>query len=673
MRFLFFILFASTTALIAQPSNKLELLDIYDLEYISDPQISPDGKQIIYVRNFKDVMTDRNLSNLWITDYDGSNNRPLTQGNQNDHSPRWSNDGNKVVYKSNESGKTQLYLYSLTNKSTMKLTNSNLGFGGVTWSHDDEFLAFTQFTPVEKNMTVKMPKKPKGAKWQDPPKYIDDLVFKRDGAGFVKPGYAQIYTLPISGGTPRQVTFGEYNNSTPAWSADGNSLIFSSNRNKDRDMKPSNSDLHTLNLITLETTQLTDRLGPENNPKISPDGKTIAFRGYDDKFMGYQLDRLYTCNLDGSNLKLISGNFDREVDNITWATDGKSIYFQYDDKGNTKLAKISLSGNVTDFVSDVGGLSFGRPYSGGQHSVSGNGKFAYTFSNQLGPAELGTWDAKSKARQLTAVNKDVFAYKKPSPIEEIWFKSSHDQRDVQGWIVKPPNFDPNKKYPMILEIHGGPFTNYGFRYSSEVQLYASAGYVVLYINPRGSTSYGEEFGNLIHHNYPGQDYDDLMSGVDALLAKGYVDEDRLFVTGGSGGGVLTAWIVGNTDRFRAAVVAKPVINWYSFALYADISAFVSQYWFPGMPWDHTEHYMKRSPISLVKNVKTPTMLLTGEVDYRTPMAETEQYYTALKMLGVETALVRIQGASHGIASKPSNLIGKVTAILQWFEKYDQSN
>ncbi len=202
-----------------------------------------------------------------------------------------------------------------------------------------------------------------------------------------------------------------------------------------------------------------------------------------------------------------------------------------------------------------------------------------------------------------------------------------------------------------------------------MQLYAREGYVVLYTNPRGSTSYGEEFGNLIDRNYPGQDYDDLMSGVDAVLEKGYIDENNLFVTGGSGGGVLSAWIVGKTDRFRAAVVAKPVINWYSFVLYADGPAFFYKYWFGNLPWEDPEAYMNRSPISLVANVRTPTMLLTGEEDLRTPMAETEQYYAALKLMKVETAMVRIPGAYHGIAARPSNLIAKVVYILHWFEKH----
>jgi acylaminoacyl-peptidase len=318
---------------------------------------------------------------------------------------------------------------------------------------------------------------------------------------------------------------------------------------------------------------------------------------------------------------------------------------------------------------NVGGLSIGRPYGGGQFSVAENGRFAFTLSRPDRPADLAVGSRGNEAKQLTSLNEDLFGHKELGEVEEIWYDSSYDVRKIQGGICKPPGFDPSKKYPLILEIHGGPFANYGDRFSAEVQLYAAAGYVVLYTNPRGSTSYGEEFGNLIHHAYPSQDYDDLISGVDAVIAKGYVDENNLFVTGGSGGGVLSAWIVGKTDRFRAAVVAKPVINWYSFVLTSDNISFYWQYWFPGYPWDNLEHYMKRSPLSLVGNVTTPTMLLTGESDFRTPMAESEQYYSALRLRKVPTALVRIPGASHGIANRPSQLMAKVAHILEWFEMY----
>ena len=235
--------------------------------------------------------------------------------------------------------------------------------------------------------------------------------------------------------------------------------------------------------------------------------------------------------------------------------------------------------------------------------------------------------------------------------------------------MTPPDFDAAKDYPLVLEIHGGPFTAYGPHFSVEAQLYAAAGYVVLYTNPRGSTSYGYDFANEIHHNYPGQDYDDLMSGVDAVIERGYIDTRQLFVTGGSGGGVLSAWIVGNTDRFAAAVVAKPVINWISEALYSDISTTVPGYWFEKFPWEDPQEYWRRSPLSLVGNVSTPTMLLTGESDHRTPMPESEQYYQALKLRKIDSALVRVPESSHGIASRPSNQIAKVDSILAWFARY----
>lgn len=649
----------------------LELLDVFDLEYISDPQISPDGQHIVYVRNFKDIMTDGNRSNLWIINYDGTNNHPLTTGNQNDASPRWSPDGKQLLYLSGKDGSPQLYLRWMENGAEAKLTNFTSSPGSIKWSPDGKWIAYTSQVEVDANSIVKLPKKPKGAEWIDSPIFIDKLTYRRDGGGFVKSAYSQIFVLSSDGGHPRQITSGDFNHGGQfSWSPDSKSIIFSANRHKDWEYDQANSEVHEINLTDGTLKTLTSRKGPDNSPMVSPDGKLIAYLGHDEKYMGYQIDYLYVMNRDGSNARKVSGKLDRQVSGIKWNSDGKSLFFQYDDQGNTKLAHITLDGNYTDITNNVGGLSLGRPYGGGVFSAAKNGRLAFTHSEPDHPADLAVVDAKAgKAQRLTKVNEDLFSHKKLGEVEEIWYKSSFDGQRIQGWICKPPDFDPNKKYPLLLEIHGGPFANYGWRFSTEVQLYAAAGYVVLYTNPRGSSSYGSDFGNLIHHNYPNQDYDDLISGVDEVIAKGYIDEDQLYVTGGSGGGVLTAWIVGKTDRFRAAVVAKPVINWYSFVLHADGPSFFYKYWFPGFPWDHLEHYMKRSPISLVGNVKTPTMLLTGEQDYRTPMSETEQYYAALKLQKVETAMVRIQGSGHGIANRPSNLMSKVAYILAWFEKH----
>ena len=479
----------------------------------------------------------------------------------------------------------------------------------------------------------------------------------------------QLFVLSAEGGTPRQLTHGPYSVGSATWTPDSQFLLFTSNRRQDWEYDPLNSEIYELSLAEGSIRALTDRQGPDRSPEVSPDGKKIAYLGFDDRYQGYQVTQLYVMNRDGSGKRVVAADFDRGVANIQWSEDSQGLFFQYDHQGNTKIAYVSLAGKVETLAADVGGLSLGRPYSGGDFSVAPGGRFAFTYGRPEHPADIAVGEPGSKVRRLTRLNEDLLAHKTLGQVEELWWESSYDGRRIQGWIVKPPGFDPEKKYPLVLEIHGGPFANYGDRFSAEVQLYAAAGYVVLYCNPRGSTSYGQEFGNLIHHNYPGQDYDDLMSGVDAVLAQGYVDPENLFVTGGSGGGVLSSWIVGKTGRFRAAVVAKPVINWYSFVLTSDGARFFYKYWFPGFPWDHPEDYLKRSPLSLVGNVTTPTMLLTGEQDYRTPMAESEQFYQALKLRKIDTALVRIQEASHSIAARPSNLIAKVSYVLAWFEKY----
>ena len=665
--FIVFTILLSINIIYSQSNNKFKPIDVFSLEYVSNPKISPDGKKVLYVRNFKDIMTDKNHSNIWIIDFDGKNNTPLTTGNKNDFDPTWSNSGDKFTYKSNSDDTVQLYLYVLGQKSNQKLTNLQNSVSSVDWSEDDKYLVFTSFVEKPSVSLIKMPEKPKGAKWNDPASEIDGIKYRSDGRGYLNQGFSQVFILPTEGGTPRQITFLNNNASSPKWLAK-NKIIFSANLHEDSDLEPRNSEIYSINIISEKITPLTTRLGPDYSPVVSPDKKEIAYLGFDEKYLGYQQSNLYIMSNNGKEIRNISENFNRNISNINWSADGKGLYFQYDDKGMTKLAYMSISGKLKNIVDQLGGMTLGRPYSGGTYSISKNNRYAYTLGNVYSPSDLAV-GYNTSFKRLTALNKDLFDHKELGNVEEVWFKSSFDERQIQGWLVKPPNFDPSKKYPLILEIHGGPFSNYGFRFSAEIQLFASKGYMVLYTNPRGSTSYGKEFANLIHHNYPNQDYDDLMSGVDHILKRSYIDEENLFVTGGSGGGVLTAWIIGKTTRFKAAVVAKPVINWYSFVLYADNINIYYKYWFPGAPWDNLEHYMKRSPISYVANVKTPTMLLTGEQDFRTPIAESEQFYAGLKLNKVESMLVRIPGASHGIAARPSNLITKVNAITAWFEKY----
>lgn len=669
---LFCVLWAAGYPILAQPSvfEKFEPKDIFQLEWASSPEISPDGETIVYVRNSNDIMVDRTRSSLWMLNFDGSEHRPLTTGREDAGSPQWSPSGDRLLYtSSDEDDRTQLFVRWMDTGQTAKLTNLTQSPSSLSWSPDGQWIAFTMLVPEKKEPMIQMPEKPEGAEWSEPARVIDSVVYRADGRGFLKPGYSHIFVLSAEGGTPRQITSGNYHHDGPlSWTPEGEHILFSANRHEDWEFQPQNSDVYRISVADGKITPLTDRYGPDRSPIISPDGQMIAYLGYDDRHQGYQLTDLQVMNADGSGERLVSADFDQDISNIYWAEDSRGLYFQYDDQGNTKLGLIDLEGNVRTLASNVGGLSIGRPYSGGTFSVAKNGNLAFTLTSPYHPADVAVV-RRGEIQRLTRLNEDLFGHKELGQVEEIWYESSYDQRSIQGWIVKPPDFDPSQKYPLILEIHGGPFANYGDRFSAEIQLYAAAGYVVLYTNPRGSTSYGQEFGNLIHHAYPSQDYDDLMSGVDAVIELGYVDPGNLFVTGGSGGGVLSAWIVGKTDRFRAAVVAKPVINWYSFVLTSDAYNFFAKYWFPAFPWDDPQHYLDRSPLSLVGNVSTPTMLLTGEEDYRTPMSESEQFYQALQLRKVESALIRIPGVSHGIARRPGNLISKVAHILAWFDKY----
>jgi len=644
--------------------------DVFGLEYASDPQISPDGQRIVYVRQSMDIMTDRERSNLWIVDSNGTNHRAIASSSENFFSPRWSADGTRLAYASTEEGSVQIYLRWMDSGQVARLTDLTSSPSSLSWSPDGRMIAFTM--PVAAEAAIPfgvLPKQPEGAQWAPEVRVIDTLNYRADGQqGFLPAEYEQVFVIPADGGTPRQLTSGNFDHgSALSWSTDSKTLYLATNRSEGWEYEPLEADIYALSLADGSMQRLTDRVGPDFSPEVSPDGTLIAYLGFDDRQMLYENTGVYSMKIDGSNKRLISNGLDRSVDAIEWAADGKGLIIQYDDGGESQIAHLSLSGELNTLATNTGGTSLGRPYAGGSFSVAKNGQIAFNQASIQRPAELAVMDKRGQSRLLTHLNEDLLAHKTLGKVEELHVASSFDGRDVEGWILYPPNYENGEKSPLILEIHGGPVANYGPRFSAEGQLYAAAGYVVVFMNPRGSDSYGAEFVNLIHHNYPSQDYDDLMTAVDTLIERGIADPEQLYVTGGSGGGVLTAWIVGKTDRFRAAVVAKPVINWTSFNLTSDGPAYFSRYWFGAYPWEDQEQYWKRSPLSLVGNVTTPTMLLTGESDYRTPIGETEQFYLALKLQKVDTAMVRIPEASHGIANRPSNLIAKVVNILGWFE------
>ncbi|MGB5581473.1 MAG: S9 family peptidase [Woeseia sp.] len=645
-------------------------LDVFELEYATNPQISPDGSQIIYERRSNDIMIDATRSNLWLIDVKSGEQRPFVSGLESASSPVFSPDGKRIAWLQSTEQGSGIYARWLDGGGTALLATLREDAASLSWSPDGRHLAFVMSVPAETKPLAKPPEKPEGAEWAEAVKTIDSVLYRRDGEGFVEPAYAQIFLLPADGGTPRQLTSGDFMHEGPlSWSLDGAQILFSANRDANWEYEPMDADIWSVSVVDGELRRLTTAAGHESAPRVSPNGRRVAYLYQHNRKVPYRNSVLHVMDSDGSNDAAITADLDRSVSNVQWAANGRSVYLQYDDHGETQVARVTLDGDVTTVATGLGGTTLGRPYLSGTFSVAGNGTVAFTKGTPYRPADIAIAERRG-SRVLTALNDDLLADRTLGQVQEIRYASSLDGAEIQGWYITPPGFDATRKYPLILEIHGGPHLAYGPQFSAEMQRYAAEGYVVFYDNHRGSSSYGEAFGLLLHNKYSSEeDFADHMSGVDALIARGFIDADNLFITGGSAGGIATAYAIGLTNRFRAAAVAKPVINWISKTLTADSYVYQTQFQFPGMPWDEFAHYWQRSPLSLVGNVKTPTLLLTGEEDQRTPISETEQFYQALKLRKVDATMVRIPGSGHGIAGRPSRLVAKVDNILAWFARY----
>lgn len=653
------------------PSRVFGPRDLFGLEYASDPQFRPDGGAIAYVRVANDIMTDRGRRAIWLIDPKTGAQSPLIADDRSNSRPRWSPDGQRLAYVVSGPGGPQIHVRWMTSGRSAQVATLEQAPSDLAWSPDGKSLAILMLTADEPAKLGAPLAKPEGASWAPPLKVEDRMTWRADGDGELKPGFSHVFVVSADGGAPRQLTFGKFDANGPlAWSHDGGKVLFSSNRNKDWERNPNESELFSVSATDGALTQLTRRVGPDASPVVSPDGRQIAYLGYDDAARrSYENAQLYVMGADGKGSRSLTAGLDRSIDGAQWSRDGRSLVVSYDDRGVKKLAKVGLDGKIQVLAEGLAGPALDRPYTGGDFSLARDGAVAFTQGSPERPADIAV-AGKGPARRLTALNADLFAGKTLGKVEKLAVTSAYDGKPVDAWIVTPPNFDPSKKYPLVLEIHGGPFSAYGPYFSSDNQLYAAAGYVVVYSNPRGSTSYGAAFANEIDKTYPAHDYDDLISVVDAGVAKGFVDPGRLYVTGGSGGGLLTAWIVGKTDRFKAAATQKPVINWTSQVLTVDGANFMADYWFGKMPWEDPQGYWARSPLSLVGHVKTPTLVLVGDRDLRTPVGESEQYYQALRLRGVPTAFVRVPEASHGgLAVRPSQSAARVQAILAWFERY----
>ena len=664
------LMFVSAHAINAEENfSRFEPMDVFDLEWASDPRVSPDGETIVYVRKSNDIMKDRERSNLWQVSADGKDHRPLYSGLNSIRSPRWSPTGEKLAFISNDTGSQQIHVRWFDNGDTAVISQLQASPSNLSWSPDGKWLAFTMNVKAPTKSIAEPRTKPEGATWAKKPITVTTTRYQYDGRGIVEPAYRHVFIVPADGGTSRQLTEGNFNHyGSLAWSPNSDQVFFSAYRSDDWELVSDEADIYSVNISTKKLKQITNQSGAERSPVISPNGKMIAFTKEERRPLAYSPDRIAVMDLNGQNLRMLSEDLDGDASNLIWADDNESIYYTYDERGIRKIGQATIKGNLRSVIKGVGGTTIGRPYlSGGFHT--NNDTLAFTHGTSDRPANIAIMQ-DGQVQILTRLNDDLLGHRRLGPVKEITYKSSFDGQEIQGWYITPPDFDPSKKYPLILEIHGGPHLAYGPYFSAELQIMAAAGYVVFYNNYRGSLSYGEDFALLLQYKYSSkEDFADHMSGIDALIDLGFIDDENLFIAGGSAGGIATAYAVGLTDRFNAAVAAKPVINWLSKPLTADSMVGQIYHQFPGPPWEHVEHYWERSPLSLMGNVTTPTMLITGENDRRTPISETEQFYQALRLRGVDSAMVRLPDTSHGIASRPSRLISKVDHILAWFERY----
>ena len=641
-----------------EPDGTLKLVTYLDWETVSNPQISPDGSEIIFTKGWVDKINDRRSSSIYIMNADGSRMRVLVEDGS---SPKWSPSGDRILYTAGtESEGTEIFVRWMDDEgAASQITHLENSPGNVEWSPDGTQIAFTMSVDSDHPWPISLPGRPDGANWTEGPKVVDRLVYRRDRRGYIDGGYSHLFVVPADGGTARQLTDGDWNHNGVAWTPDGAEILFTSLRVEDAEHEWRQSDIYSVSIANGDITRLTDRSGPDGSPLPSPDGRLIAFTGNDLTTDTYITPKLYVMNRDGSNVRMISDGFDRRGSGMIWADDGSGFYMTVRTEGTSNLYFASVRGGV-------------RPVTEGNHMLSvstiGSGMAVGTLSDYHRPGDLVSFPLTDPGRitQLTEVNADVLHGVALGEVEEVWYKSVEDY-DIQGWIIKPPDFDPSKKYPLILAIHGGPHGMYHVGFNFGWQNHAANGYVVLYTNPRGSSGYGSAFGNAIKNAYPGKDFDDLMAGVDLVVERGYVDEQNMFVYGCSGGGVLTSWVVGHTDRFAAASANCPVTNWLSFVGTTDGASWYRN--FEHFPWDDPSEHLRRSPLMYVGNVTTPTMLMTGEGDLRTPMPQTEEYYQALRVLKVPTAMIRFRNEWHGTSSMPSNFLRTQIYLREWFEKH----
>ncbi|MGY8985868.1 MAG: S9 family peptidase [Sphingomonadales bacterium] len=650
-------------------TNKLKINQYLDFERVSNPQISPDGKEIIYTRTYIDKLKDNFASTQWVMDSDGNKNRRLLEGSN----VEWSPDGTRIAYVSDadEDGSEIFVRWMDAEGATSQITHFEFSPNSLKWSPDGKWIAFKARVPYKSDWTIDMPSPPKGAQWTGPARVVERQDYKQDRVGALT-GNDHLFVVSSDGGTPRQITTGDWNvgysfsgarsGAEYDWSPDSTTLIFDGFMGIIDPTYHSPSQIYKVDITTKEVTQLTKKQGTWSTPSISPNGKTIAFYGQIEIGGSHRTPDIRTISIDGENEQVLIVDPPSTPGKMNWDKNNRYVYFNMSVEGSTNVYKMDLKGNISPVTKGEQRI--------GISSISEGGIAAVTYTN---PFETGVISivklSSGKLENLVNVNDDVLEGITLGTVEEIRYNAP-DGQAVHGWMMYPPDFDSSKKYPMILAIHGGPHGDYGNNFSFTFQEMAANGNIILYTNPRGSTSYGAAFAQAIHNQYPGPlDYQDLMAGVDFAIAKGNVDPNRLFIEGCSGGGILTTWVIGQTNRFKAAASLCPVTTWISFAGQADVSGWVYTM-FKKPFWEDPTDWLEHSPLMHVGNVSTPTLMMSGELDMRTPTGEAESYYQALLRRGVPTKIIFFQNEYHGTSSKPSNMLRTQKYLKKWFDQYD---
>lgn len=670
--------------------------DLFKFVWVADPQISPDGSRVAFVRVTVDEKKDQYDTSIWIASTDGAEApRPLT-GGLRDTSPRWSPDGSQLAFaraveKDGRPQPPQIYVMRTTGGEARAVTDIPRGAANPAWAPDNRTLAFSSGAkPEDLN---KPEKKPDDETRESDVRVITSAVYRANGVpdfGYVdRDRPSQIWTTTIQEpgqaiATPKRITSGESAAGNFSWSKDGTQILFVSDRRSEPYYHPFDSDLYAVSREGGEPTRLVSIEGSIGPYELSPDGKRLAFVG---TFRGnpersYSQPDLWVVDLPSGTPRNLTANHDFDVNGglsgdqraprgghpalPIWSRDGRSVIVRIGEQGSANLARVDVASGKVD-----------RLTTGNQEIVSytantGAQRIAFVRSTPTVVGDLHVLDTGAAAapKKLTTFNDELFGQLTLNEPEEIWY-SSFDGRKIQGWILKPPSFDASRRHPMILQIHGGPHAAYGNTFTHEFLWMAAKGYVVLYTNPRGSSNYGQDFGNIIQFAYPGDDYKDLMAGVDEVLKKGYVDETRLGVTGGSGGGLLTNWVVTQTNRFKAAVSQRDISDWSNFWYTADFTLF-RQTWFRKPPFEDPADFAKRSPITYVAKIQTPLMFILGDEDWRTPPAAGgEELFRALKYLKRPTVMVRFPDENHELSrsGKPWHRIERLQHIVGWFDKW----